>query len=599
MIKNKIRKKNDKIKIIWFFISSYKLYFICLLGLAILIGMLESLNVGLMYPIIYDILGDEASGNTFLSFIDPYINRIPINDSLVRYATAFLMVSVFVFIFKAVYYYFSVGLSAKVVKKTKQDVFNKCITSDYQFFVDKNQGEIFYRTVSAPATMANMLAIFSEIFISLFLSISVIVILFSMSWKLVIMLFIAGGIYLYIVKYISTVVSYKAGEKQRIAGEKEAAIVTEYTSGIKQIKVFETYEYWKGAFDKTLNTFWHHYKKNYFWTRLPEIMLWLVVYVAIGSSIIIIKLQYPGKFMSLIPLLATFAFGIFIILPKISQFGRFRMSFMHLLPNVEIVYKMLKDKSYTKIKNGNKKFSKLKKGLTLKNVTFSHKERGVLLDGMNLEIKKDKTTALVGPSGSGKSTIVNLLLRLYDADKGGLYIDDINIKEYDIFSFLKKIGFVSQDTFIFNSSIRDNIAFGEQYTDQEVLEAAKSANAHEFIQKMPEGYNTIVGDRGLRLSGGEKQRLAIARAIIRKPEILILDEATSSLDNVSESIVQQAINKVSKNCTTFIIAHRLSTIKNADMINVLDNGKIIESGSHSNLLKKKGKYWELNNIQKE
>ncbi len=241
------------------------------------------------------------------------------------------------------------------------------------------------------------------------------------------------------------------------------------------------------------------------------------------------------------------------------------MSFMNLMPNVEAVYEILKDKSYSKIENGTKEFTNLKKGLTLKDVTFSHKERDVLLEDINLEIKKDQTTALVGPSGSGKSTIVNLLLRLYDVDKGGIYIDDTNIKEYDIFSFLKKVGFVSQDTFIFNSSIRDNIAFGEEYTDQEVIEAAKFANADEFICKMPNGYDTIVGDHGLRLSGGEKQRIAIARAIIRKPEILILDEATSSLDNVSEAIVQQAINKVSKNCTTFIIAHRLSTVQNADI----------------------------------
>jgi len=217
---------------------------------------------------------------------------------------------------------------------------------------------------------------------------------------------------------------------------------------------------------------------------------------------------------------------------------------------------------------------------------------------MNFEIKKDQITALVGSSGSGKSTIVNLLLRLYDVDKGSISIDDINIKDYENFSFLKKVGFVSQDTFIFNSTIKENITFGEEYTDQEVIEAAKLANADEFINKSPDGYETIVGDRGLKLSGGEKQRLAIARAIIRKPEILILDEATSSLDNVSEAVVQQAINKVSNNCTTFIIAHRLSTVQNADMILVLDKGKIVESGTHKELLKKKGNYWELYNIQK-
>jgi ABC-type multidrug transport system fused ATPase/permease subunit len=274
------------------------------------------------------------------------------------------------------------------------------------------------------------------------------------------------------------------------------------------------------------------------------------------------------------------------------------MEFMHTLPNAEAVYKILKDTTYSKIKNGDREFTRLNSCIELKNVKFAHKDRNILLDNISFEIKKDKVTALVGASGSGKSTIVDLLLRLHDVDIGGVYIDNINIKEYDIFSFLRKVGFVSQEAFIFNATIKENIAFGGEYTDQEIMQAAKLANADEFIQSMPEKYNTLVGDRGLKLSGGEKQRIAIARAVIRKPEILILDEATSSLDNVSEKVVQDAINKVSKSCTTFIIAHRLSTIQNADIINVLDNGKIVESGSHKELLAKKGQYWKLHNIQK-
>jgi ABC-type multidrug transport system fused ATPase/permease subunit len=275
------------------------------------------------------------------------------------------------------------------------------------------------------------------------------------------------------------------------------------------------------------------------------------------------------------------------------------MQLMHLMPNVETVYELLKDKSYSKIKNGTKKFTGLKNNLSFKNVSFSHKERDILLKDFNIEIIKDKTVALVGPSGSGKSTIVDLILRLFDVDKGGIFIDDINLKDYDIFTVREKIGFVSQETFIYNASVKENISFGDEYTDEEIKNAAKMANADEFIISLPNNYDTIVGDRGMRLSGGERQRIAIARAIIRKPEILILDEATSSLDNVAENTVQKAIDKISKNCTTFIIAHRLSTIQNADIIHVLDQGKIVEHGTHKDLLKKKGKYWELYNIQKE
>ena len=400
------------------------------------------------------------------------------------------------------------------------------------------------------------------------------------------------------IKLISVRISYKAGIKQRESGQQERVILTEYADGAKQIKVFETFEYWKDAFDKALTTFWFHHRKNYFWSKFPQILLWMVLYTGIGTIVIVIKILYPGRALLMLPLLGTFAAAVLILLPKLSAFGSLRMGFMNSMPDVEAVYDVLKEERYGKIKNGSKKFIGLKKGLFLRNVSFSHKERDILLDDINIEIKKDQTVALVGSSGSGKSTIVNLLLRLYDVEKGGIYIDDTNIKEYDIFSYLKKVGFVSQDTFILNATIKENISFGRDFSDEEIIDAAKKADAHNFIKKLPNEYNTIVGDKGLRISGGEQQRIAIARAMIRKPEILILDEATSSLDNVSENIVQKAIDKASKNCTTFMIAHRLSTIQNADVINVLDNGKIVESGSHQELLKKKGKYWELHNIQK-
>jgi len=173
----------------------------------------------------------------------------------------------------------------------------------------------------------------------------------------------------------------------------------------------------------------------------------------------------------------------------------------------------------------------------------------------------------------------------------------VDIKEYDISSFLGKVGFVGQETFVYNASIKDNIAFGTDHDLDSIIEAAQLANAHGFIQQLAQGYDTVIGDRGVRLSGGEKQRIAIARAMLRKPRILVLDEATSSLDNISERVVQEAIDRVSEGCTTLVIAHRLSTIRNADVIYVIDGGKIVESGTHDQLINKKGKYWELYRIQ--
>lgn len=598
-MRRKKKNKNDsKLKTVWYFISRYKLFFFFIIALAIFAGLLEAVNVGLMYPIINNILNTQGGENAFIKFIDPYLKIIPIKDELLRYAAAFIMLATASFIFKTLYYYLSAKFSAIIVKEAKHKMFNKCMNADYQYFIDNKQGEILYKISQAPISLAAVLQTLSDIFLHLFLAISVFAMLATMSWKLVIIVVVGGIVYFYLIKEISIRISYKAGSKQRDSGQKERVIVTEYTSGIKQIKVNETFDYWKEIFDKALDTFWFHHRRNYFWNKFPQLLLWMVIYTAIGGAIIGIKILYPGRFLSLLPLIGTFATAIFLVLPKISQFGQFRMRFMNQIPNVETVYEELKDESYSKIENGTKKFEKLNKGIFFRDVTFSHKERDILLENINMDVKKDQTTALVGPSGTGKSTIVNLMLRLYDVDKGGVYIDDINIREYDIFSFLEKVGFVSQDTFIFNGSVKDNISFGKKFTDEEIIDAAKKANAHTFISKLPNGYDTIVGDRGMRLSGGEQQRIAISRAMIRKPEILFLDEATSSLDTISEKMVQEAIDEVSKSCTTFVIAHRLSTIKNADVIHVLDNGKIVESGSHKELLNKKGHYWDLYKTQK-
>jgi len=276
------------------------------------------------------------------------------------------------------------------------------------------------------------------------------------------------------------------------------------------------------------------------------------------------------------------------------------MQIMNFLPNLEVTHELLEDKTYSRLINGTREFSGLQSGIELRNVSYTHKSKGAItVSDISLSVAKNKTTAIVGPSGAGKSTLIDLFLRLYDVDSGAILIDGMDIKEYDISSFLGKVGFVGQETFIYNASLKDNIAFGTDYDMDQITEAAQLANADGFIQQLAQGYDTIVGDRGIRLSGGERQRIAIARAMIRKPKILVLDEATSSLDNISEGIVQEAIDRISESCTTLVVAHRLSTIRNADVIYVIDGGRIVESGTHEQLVSGKGKYRELYSKQGE
>ncbi|MBR4632473.1 MAG: ABC transporter ATP-binding protein [Elusimicrobia bacterium] len=236
--------------------------------------------------------------------------------------------------------------------------------------------------------------------------------------------------------------------------------------------------------------------------------------------------------------------------------------------------------------------------IVYKNVSFEYEQSKSILKNINIDIKKGQTVAFVGSSGSGKSTIANLLLRFYDVNSGEILVDGTNIKNLTLESLRDKIGVVSQDVFLFNDTVKYNIAYGKlDAGDEEIEKAAKAANAHKFISAMPDGYNTLIGERGMKLSGGEKQRIAIARAMLKNPPILVLDEATSALDSESEKLVQEAIETLMKNRTVILIAHRLSTVKNADQIIVIDKGTVVERGKHQELLDKNGVYAKLYNLK--
>ncbi len=244
--------------------------------------------------------------------------------------------------------------------------------------------------------------------------------------------------------------------------------------------------------------------------------------------------------------------------------------------------------------------SNFENGIAFKNVSFAYKkgDEGYVLKNINLNIEKGKCIALVGQSGSGKTTLADMIPRFYDPSMGEIFIDEINVKDLSIKTLRSFMGIVSQEPVLFNDTIHNNIAFGiENASREDVIHAAKIANAHEFINAIPEGYDSNVGDRGSKLSGGQKQRIAIARAILKNPPILILDEATSALDTESERTVQDALNKLMKNRTSIIIAHRLSTIVHADEIIVLQNGEIVERGNHKQLLEHQGIYKRLHDLQ--
>jgi subfamily B ATP-binding cassette protein MsbA len=298
-------------------------------------------------------------------------------------------------------------------------------------------------------------------------------------------------------------------------------------------------------------------------------------------------------------LLIVFLFILVRLTEPLRSINAIRHELTAEIPSlIKIDQVILKAKNAQHIKNGNIPFQSIQSTLDFDDVSFSYRDNCPVLKNISLTILKNEMIAFVGMSGGGKSTIIDLLLRIIEPTTGRILINKIELNQYEIKSYHEKVGVVSQDTFIFNDSVLNNICYGVNKIDRDLaVESAKIANAHEFIIALPQGYETTLGDRGVQISGGEKQRIAIARAIYRNPEILVFDEATSALDSESEKTIQQAINNLRSKYTMIMVAHRLSTVVNADRLYVIENGEIIEHGTHQQLLDKKTRYASYYQIQ--
>ena len=324
----------------------------------------------------------------------------------------------------------------------------------------------------------------------------------------------------------------------------------------------------------------------------------------LGTCVIVIVLWFGGTLILgdnspiSAPAFIYYLTILYSIINPLKEFSKASYNIPRGLASMERIDAILNAEN--PIADGDKgvEIPEMKEGIEYKNLSFSYDGEHNVLKNINLKIEKGKTVALVGQSGSGKSTMVDLIPRYYDVEQGEITIDGVNVKDMKVKSLRALIGNVNQEAILFNDSFYNNITFGvENATMEQVIEAAKIANAHEFIMQTEQGYDTCVGDRGCRLSGGQRQRISIARAILKNPPILILDEATSALDTESERLVQEALERLMKDRTTIAIAHRLSTIKNADEICVLRNGEIVERGKHDELLQLDGVYKRLNDMQ--
>jgi len=592
-VRGDMEKKINSFRIISFFLKKYKLQVLALFILSLVVGGLEAVTIAAVYPILSAAFEEGlGAGTIVLSMFKGMANLLPIADEFVAYCILFLSLAVLSFVVKFAFISYRIRFAAGLVQKHQNEIWNKFIKADYQYFTDHKQGELIYNTVTAPDKLSTLVSQSTEFLSQVVLSISVLALLFSLSWQGTLAVIVIGIAYQYLSRYLAREVSYYAGKGEMEAIREGNIILNEAISGIRQVKVFAIMEDWLHRFTSTTKKRWYHWIKRSIWHLIPAPALLLILYLSIGATALLMKMLVPASFVELIPILGTFAFAVFRMVPIMSAISSSMMRIMGAIPDCEVVYHIL-GKTLSHIKDGHTELDSFKSEIKFDNVTFAYDRHREVLKDTSITFEKGKTTAIVGRSGSGKTTIINLLLRLFEADRGEVKIDQVNIKEYKVASWLNKIGVVSQDTFTFNDTVKNNITLHSNYTDEEVIRAAKYADAHSFITELPNGYDTFVGDKGIKLSGGQRQRIAVARAMIRQPDVLIFDEATNALDAISEAAVQKAIYDISKDYTVIVIAHRLSTIANADKIIVIGNARILEEGTHKELMENRGAYREL------
>jgi subfamily B ATP-binding cassette protein MsbA len=374
----------------------------------------------------------------------------------------------------------------------------------------------------------------------------------------------------------------------------------ELINGVRTVQAFATQDFERKRYYKASSDFVNaSIRIIRLWTLVKPLAEVIATAIIIGMIIMAFTGFVTNRSLQVASLL-TFFFVLFRLVPTIQDINGTMAHLSSLQGSAENIKELLRTDNKKYFQNGNIEFSGLKNSIDFISLDFGYETNNLVLKDITLTIAQGQMTALVGASGAGKTTLADLIPRFYDPTKGKILIDGVDVRQFEINSLRRKLAVVSQDTFIFNTSIWNNIAYGtEGASEAEIQNIAQLANALEFIQEMPEGFETQLGERGVRLSGGQRQRIAIARALLRDPEILILDEATSALDSVSERLIQDALETLSIGRTVIAIAHRLSTIVRADKVVVLEQGRIVEQGKYKDLLEQRGQLWRYHQIQNE
>lgn len=484
-----------------------------------------------------------------------------------------------------------------VEKDMRRDIFEHIEKQSFSFFDKNRTGQLMSRTTTDLFEISELAHHGPEdLLISLLTLFGAFFVMVSIRWQLAVIVFVTLPLLIFAVyssrKSLMGSSSLVKGKTAEINSAVESSI-----SGARTTKIFTNEDYEFSKFEKSNQNFFDakrlYYKamagmhsKMEFVTHILSVII-----LAVGGFYIMKGKMTLGDLVAANMFVAAFLQPIRRLANFVEQFSTGMAGFMRFSEMMQIHEEMPEKTDAVEL-------SEKIESVDFENVSFDYSENFPVLKNISLEVKKGQTVAFVGPSGGGKTTLCNLLARFYEVKGGSIKINGIDIRDYKLKSLRSQIGFVQQDVFMFAGTIRENIAYGRpDATEAEIIEAAKEAEIYDDIMNMQNGFDSVIGERGIKLSGGQKQRISIARVFLKNPPVLVLDEATSALDSITEQKIQSAFDRLCSGRTAFVIAHRLSTIKNADKIAVLENHKIVESGTHEQLLSKKGEYFNLYTAQ--